>query len=75
MKEHPPSLDRATASLSLETDCMMAETMGIFKLIAGSSPFLNFTSGVTSVTLSGIHSEEEYPGTNRYSLKVCAGSS
>ncbi len=54
---------------------MMAETKGIFNDIAGFSPFLNFTSGVFKLTFAGIHSLEEYPGTNRYSLKVWAGSS
>ena len=33
----------------------MADTIGIFKLISGSSPFLNFTSGVFNDTLSGTH--------------------
>jgi len=71
MKETPPSFARATASFSPETDCIIAEVRGIFIVIAGSSPFLNFTSGVLSDTLAGIHSDEEYPGTKRYSLKVC----
>ena len=59
MKEMPPSLASATAMWSSETACMMAEVMGMFMEIAGSSPFLNFTSGVFRLTLSGMHSAEE----------------
>ncbi len=70
MKEIPPSLERAIAILSSETDCMIADTIGIFKVIAGCSPFLNFTKGVCKSTLAGTHSLEEYPGTKRYSLNV-----
>ena len=55
MNEMPPSVASATASLSPETDCMMAETIGIFMEMAGSSPFRNFTSGVFSDTFSGMH--------------------
>ena len=51
-----------------------SSTMGIASSIAGSSPFLNFTSGVLRETFAGIHSHEEYPGIRRYSLKVCDGS-
>ena len=40
MKEMPPSFASATASLSPETACMMAETMGMFMVMAGCSPFL-----------------------------------
>ena len=75
MKEMPPSFARATAIFSPETDCMIAETIGIFIEIAGSStPFLYFTSGVLRLTLLGMHSAEEYPGTRRYSLNVRDGS-
>ncbi len=59
MKEIPPSLARAMASLSLETDCMIAETRGIFSVMAGFSPFLNFTSGVANDTLLGMHLSDE----------------
>lgn len=54
-----------------ETDCMMAETIGMLSESAGSSPRRNFTSGVLSETLAGTFSAEEYPGTSRYSEKVC----
>ena len=74
INETPPSTARATASLSPETDCMIAETRGIFIVIAGCSPFLNLTSGVFRLTFAGTHSLEEYPGMRRYSLKVCDGS-
>ena len=74
MKDTPPSVARATARRSPETDCMMAETIGMFIMIFGVSPFLNFTRGVFRLTFAGIHSAEEYPGIRRYSLKVCAGS-
>ena len=59
--------------VSFETDCMIAETSGTFKDRAGASPFLNLTSGVVSETFAGTHSADEYPGTNRYSLKVREG--
>ena len=75
MKEIPPSFARAIASLSSETDCIMAETKGIFIVREGFSPFLNLTSGVFKSTFAGIHSADEYPGTNKYSPKVCEGSS
>ena len=62
---------RATARVSLDTACMMAETMGIFKLMGqSSSPLRYLTRGVFNETLSGIHSSEVKPGTSRYSLKV-----
>ena len=74
MKEMPPSFARATAILSSDTACITAETSGMFMVKAGSYPFLNFTTGVFRLTLSTIHSLEEYPGTSRYSLKVLEGS-
>ena len=58
-KEIPPSFARATAILSSDTDCIIAETIGIFMEMAGSSPFLNLTSGVLRLTLLGMHSAEE----------------
>ena len=42
-----------------DTDCMMAETMGMFRVIAGSSPRLKRVSGVLSETFVGTHSEDE----------------
>ena len=40
MKLSPPSFARAMARVSLDTDCMMAETSGTFREMAGSSnPF------------------------------------
>ena len=70
IKEMPPSLARAMAMVSLDTACIMAEVRGMFRVIADSSPRLNFTSGVLRDTLSGMQSVPEYPGTNRYSPKV-----
>ncbi len=55
----PPSLASAIAMRSSDTDCMMAETRGIFMLNPGSSPFLKRTTGVFSETFAGIHSTEE----------------
>ena len=75
MNEIPPSLASAIASLSPDTACMIADTIGMFIESAGSSPFLNFTTGVFRETFSTLHSVEEYPGTNRYSLNVLDGSS
>ena len=55
---------------------MIAETKGMLREIGDSSePFLNFTKGVRRETFAGIQSGDVYPGTNRYSLKVCEGSS
>ena len=59
MKEMPPSVARATPMSTPETDCMIAETIGIFSVMAGSSPRLKRVSGVFSDTLLGMHSEEE----------------
>jgi len=59
MKLSPPSLARATASVSLDTDCMMAETRGMLRLMGhASSPLRNFTRGVRRDTLAGTHSGE-----------------
>ena len=59
MKDIPPSLARAIAILSSETACMIADTRGIFIFIAGSSPFLNLTTGVSRLTFAGIQSADE----------------
>ena len=42
-----------------ETDCMMAETMGMFRVIAGFSPRLKRVNGVLRETLLGMHCEDE----------------
>ena len=55
----PPSLARAMARVSLETDCMTAEVMGMFRDRAGSStPLRYLTRGVRRETLAGMHSSE-----------------
>jgi hypothetical protein len=54
---------------------MMADTNGIFSEMAGFSPSLNFVRGVFKLTFSGLHFMDEYPGINKYSLKVLDGSS
>ena len=59
MKATPPSFASAMASLSSDTACMMAETMGIFMDRGGSSPLRYFTSGVLRLTLAGLHSQLE----------------
>ena len=59
MKDMPPSLASATARVSLDTDCIMAEIIGSFNEIAGVSPFLYLTSGVVRSTLSGVFSALE----------------
>ena len=74
MKDTPPSFASAMAIVSFETACMMAETIGMFIVIFGCSPFLYFTSGVFRETFVGMHLSEEYPGTRRYSPNVCDGS-
>ena len=53
-----------------ETDCMMADTIGMLRVIGDTSPRWKRTSGVFSETLAGMFSAEEYPGTRRYSEKV-----
>ena len=60
--------------VSLDTDCMMAETSGIFMVRDGVSPLRYLTMAVFRLTLAGMHSAEEYPGTSRYSPKVRLGS-
>ena len=60
MKETPPALASAIAIVSLETDCMIAETIGVDITIEGSScPLRNLTSGVFKETFSGRHSADE----------------
>ena len=47
------------AKVSLETDCITAETMGMFKEMAGSStPLRYLVSGVRRETLAGMQSSE-----------------
>ena len=59
MKDSPPSRARATARVSLDTDCMMAETMGMERFRGHSSwPRRYFTRGVRRDTLAGTHSGE-----------------
>ena len=58
------------SSLGPETDCMIAETKGIFNSIADFSPDLNFTSGVFNETFAGIHSLVVKPGISKYSPNV-----
>ena len=60
MKDTPPSRASAMASLSPETDCMMALIMGMF-ISSGqtSSPLRYLTSGVFRLTAVGTFSAEE----------------
>ena len=59
MKLMPPSLARAMARVSLETDCITAEVRGIFREIADSSwPLRYLTRGVFRLTRSGMHSSD-----------------
>jgi hypothetical protein len=46
----------------------------MFIMMEGVSPRRYLTRGVFKLTFAGTHSEEEYPGMSRYSLKVCEGS-
>ena len=68
--EHAAGLASSTASFSPETACMIAETIGMFNVMAGVSPFLYLTSGVFRETFAGMQLQSEFPGMSRYSLKV-----
>ena len=71
MKESPPSFARAIAIRSSDTDCMIAETIGILRVIGDSSSSGRyFTSGVLSETFAGMQFSSVYPGSRRYSLNV-----
>jgi len=70
MKDNPPFLARAIAILSSDTDCIIADTKGMFKYKSDSEPFLNFVNGVLRLILSGVHSFVVKPGIKRYSLNV-----
>ena len=61
MNAMPPSVASATAIRSPDTACMMAETIGMFRLIAGFSPaaLLYLTSGVLRLTFAGRQSFPE----------------
>ena len=74
MKETPPSRARAAASFSPDTDCITAETRGMFMDRAGASFIRYLQRGVTKLTFCGVQAEEEYPGTSSYSEKVWDGS-
>ena len=58
INEIPPSFARATASVSFETDCITAETIGMFIVKGHFSPaFLLYrTIGVFKFTFAGIQS-------------------
>ncbi len=60
----------AIASVSFETDCMIADTIGMFNLMDGSSPFENFVMGAARSTFSGKQSLVVRFGSSKYSLKV-----
>ncbi len=61
------TIDEGQTTLGSERDthvdardgCMMAETMGMFRVIAGFSPRLKRVSGVLRETLLGMHCEDE----------------
>ena len=59
MKETPPSRARAMAMRSSDTDCMTAETRGMFIERGGSSPRRKRHRGVRSETFAGTQSVEE----------------
>ena len=58
MNDMPPSVASETARRGPETACMMAETIGMFREMRGSSPRRNLARGVRRLTFSGMHSEE-----------------
>ena len=70
MKDSPPLRASSMANLGPDTDCMIAETKGMFSSIAGFSPTLCFTSGVFSETLVGTHCLVVKPGISKYSPNV-----
>ena len=70
MKESPPLRASSMASVSLDTDCMIAETKGMLSRMRDSSPRAKRTSGVCSETFCGVHSRVVSPGIRRYSPKV-----
>ena len=75
MKLIPPSLANDSAIFTPDTDCMIADTRGMLRVIGhSSSPFLYLTRGVLRETFDGMHVASEYPGIKRYSLNVCDGS-
>ena len=59
MKEMPPSLASAMAIVSFETDCIIAEVIGMLIRSLQSSPRLNLTSGVDRSTFAGMQSVDE----------------
>ena len=59
MKDTPPSRARAAASFSPDTDCITADTRGMFMDRAGASPTRNLQIGVTRDTFCGVQAEEE----------------
>ncbi len=56
------------------TACMMALTSGMFAISRACSPLRYRTRAALKSTFWGMQSVDEYPGTKRYSLKVCEGS-
>lgn len=70
IKDNPPFRARAMAILSSDTDCIIADTNGMFKYKSDSESFLNFVNGVLRLILSGVHCFVVKPGIKRYSLNV-----
>ena len=70
MKERPPLRANSIASSGPETDCMIAETNGMFSSIRAFSPLLCLTRGVLSDTLPGWQAFVVKPGISKYSPKV-----
>ena len=75
INDNPPFRASAIANPESETDCIIAETNGMFSSMADFSPFLYFTKGVFNETLVGIHCFVVRPGISRYSPKVLDTSS
>ena len=75
MKERPPLRASSMANSGPDTDCIIAETKGMFNSIADCVPRLYFTNGVRSETLEGTHCLVVRPGISKYSPKVLETSS
>lgn len=67
INENPPLRANPIASSGPETDCMIAETKGMFNSIAACVPAACFTGGVRKETLEGTHCLVVRPGIGRYS--------
>ena len=70
MNASPPERASATAMVSSDTDCIIAEISGTFRVSRAAAGGRWRASGERRLTLAGMHSRRVRLGSSRYSLNV-----